>query len=287
MAHVKAERYAEAKPFLEKALAAQPSNAEAAFYLALSLEKTQDKAGAEATYKKALAADPALAEAAENLAALYLDDPPRPDEAIQLLTQSLAKTPGNVRLLTNLAYAYSLKGDFASASKQYETALAKGDDPGLRFRYGQMLLDAKQPDKAGEQLRKALAGTGDDPALLATLGRMLAFSRSFGDCVKAFDRAIRLKPGDPEWLVRRGTCRHELKDDAGAKSDYEAAVKADPKFAAGHYYLGVAYLAEGRRQSAYDELEKASKLGEGTPIGKTASDRLASLKDVAGGRKKK
>jgi Tfp pilus assembly protein PilF len=286
VAYAKSEHYAEAKPHLEKALAAQPTSTEAAFYLGLSAEKTSDKASAEAYYKKALAIDPGFAEAAENLGALYLDEPPRPDEAIQVLSSTLAKAPGAVHLMVNLAYAYSLKGDFANASKQYEAALAKGEDAGLRFRYGQLLVEAKQPEKAGEQLRKALAGTKDDAPTLATIGRLLAFSKSFGDCVKAFDRAIALKPGDPEWFVRRGTCRHELKDEPGAKADFEAAIKADPKFAAAHYYLGVSYLSEGRRQTAYDELEKAVKLGEGTPIAKVASERLDQLGDIAGARGK-
>jgi Tfp pilus assembly protein PilF len=285
IAYVKSERWAEAKPHLEKALAARPKSSEAAFYLALASEKTMDKAGAEAFYKRALAIDPAFAEAAENLSALYLDEPARPDDAIQVLDAALAKVPGAARLMTNLAYAYSLKGDTANAAKYYEAALAKGEDAALRFRYGQLLIEAKQPAKAAEQLRRALAGTGDDPALLATIGRLLAFSRSFGECVKAFDRAIALKPGEAEWLVRRGTCRHELSDEAGAKADFEAAIKADPKFAAAHYYLGVSYLAEGRRQTAYDEIEKAAKLGEGTPIAKTAADRLETLRDVAGARK--
>ncbi len=285
VAYAKSEHYAEAKPHLEKALIAQPRSREAAFYLALSLEKTMDKAGAESFYKKALGIDPGFAEAGENLAALYLDEPARPDDAIAVLTEVLAKAPGAVRLMTNLAYAYTLKGDFANASKQYEGALAKGEDAGLRLRYGQLLVESKQPEKAGEQLRRALAGTKDDPAALATIGRLLAFSKSFPECLKAFDRAIALKAGDPEWYARRGTCRHELKDEAGAKEDYEAAIKADPKFAAAHYYLGVSYLAEGRRQTAYDELEKAVKLGEGTPIAKTAGERLESLRDVAGSRK--
>ena len=286
IAYAKTEHYAEAKPHLEKALASQPRQSEAAFYLALANEKTMDKAAAEALYKRALAIEPGFAEAAENLAALYLDEPARPDEAIKVLTEALAKAPGAVRLMTNLAYAYTLKGELAAAAKQYEAALAKGEDASLRFRYGQLLIDAKQPEKAGEQLRKALAGTGDDAATLATLGRLLAFSKSFSDCVRAFDRAITLKPGDPEWFVRRGTCHHELKDEESAKADYEAAIKADPKFPAAHYYLGVSYLAEGRRQTAYDELEKAVKLGEGTPIAKVAGERLDALGDIAGSRGK-
>src|SRR5262249_47001381 len=155
-----------------------------------------------------------------------------------------------------------------NASKQYEAAIAKGDNAQLQFAYGELLLGAKQPDKAAEHLRKALDGAGDDTGMLVTLGRDLAYAKAFGDCVKAFDRALKSKE-EPEWLVRRGTCRHELKDEPGARTDYQAAMKADPKFAAAHYYMGLSLLEDKKQKDAITELETAAKLGGDTPIGKT------------------
>jgi tetratricopeptide (TPR) repeat protein len=141
-----------------------------------------------------------------------------------------------------------------------------------------MLVEAKQPEKAAEHLKSALAGTRDDAPMLATLGRMLAFTKAFRECVDAFDRAIKLKSTDPEWFVRRGTCRHELKDEGGAKADYQAAIKVNPDFAPAHYYLGLSLLAEKNRTAAIAELQTAAKLGGDSPIGKSAKERLASLK---------
>jgi Flp pilus assembly protein TadD len=286
IALIKNEKYAEARQQLEQAVTADPKNAEAAYYLGLAREKTKDRDGAEASYKAALAIDPAFVEASENLAAVYLDEPPRPDEAITVLKDALAKAPDNARLMQNLGYAYGLKGDVDGATKQYEAAIAKGDSIQLRFAYGSMLFEAKQHDRAVEQLKKALDGTADDAAMLATLGRMLGHSKAFGDCVKAFDRATKLRPKDPELLVRRGTCKHELKDEPGAKADYEAAIKVDPQFAAAHYYLGLSLLSAKQLQGAATSLERAQKLGEGTPIGKLAGEKLAELKG-GGGKKKK
>ena len=283
IAFVKNEKWDEAKPHFEKALEANPKNAEAAYYLGLCKEKLGDRPGAEAQYKSAIAIDPKFVEASENLAALYLDEPPRPDEAITLLKEALGRAPDNARLMQNLAYAYGLKGDVDAASKQYEAAIAKGDSVPLRFAYGSLLFEGKRFDKAAEQLRKALEGTGDDAPMLATLGRMLAHSKAFGDCVKAFDRAVKVKGSDPEFYVRRGTCRHELKDETGAKADYEAAIKVDPQFAAAHYYLGLSLLSAKQRQGAQSELEKAEKLGGDTPIGKLAKAKL----DEMNGLKKK
>src|SRR5262249_44591724 len=109
IAFIKNEKYDDAKQHLQKAIAQDPKNATAHAFLGIALEKTGDKAGAEASYKTALGLDPGLGDAAENLSALYLDDPARPDEAIAVLKPALQKSPDNTKLLVNLAYAYALK----------------------------------------------------------------------------------------------------------------------------------------------------------------------------------
>ena len=280
IAFVKNEKYADAKPHIEKAVAANPKSAEAVYYLAVVHEKTGNRPGAEENYKKALSLDPSFAEASQNLAALYLDDPPRPDEAIRLLKDALQKSPDNARLLQNLAYAHALKKDYDNAAKYYEAALAKGGESAIiRFALGSLLVEAKQPEKASPHLKKALDATGDDPAMLATIGRMLAYTKDFGECVRAFDRALKIKADDPELFVRRGTCRHELKDEVGAKSDYQSAIRVNKDYAPGHYYLGLSLLTDkNQKKSAVAELELAAKLGEGTPIGKAAQEKLGSFK---------
>ncbi|AUX42192.1 hypothetical protein SOCE26_036190 [Sorangium cellulosum] len=276
IAYIKNEKYEEAKQHLARAVAHEPGNAEAAYYHGLACEKTNDRAGAEASYKKALENDPKLEAASLNLAALYLDEPPRPDEAIAVLTKAIEHAPGRPALHQNLGYAYGLKRDVASASKHYEAAIKAEDTAATRFAYGAMLFEAKELDRAAAELKKALAQTGDDVATIATIGRMLGPAGAYADCVAAFDRAIKLKP-DAELYVRRGTCRHELKDEQGARADYEAAIKVDPRFAAAHYYLGLSFLAERRPQSALRALTEAEKLGGDSEIGKRARAKVKEL----------
>lgn len=285
IAYVKNEKFAEAKDHFKKAIAIKPTPT-AWTYLGVTEEKTGDRAAAEAAYKKALALDAGFAEAAQNLSALYLDDPPRPDEAIALLEPAVAKTKDNVRLLQNLGFAYGLKGDVDAAGKAYAAALAKGEDAQIRFAWGALLHEKKQPEKAAEQLKKAVDAVKDDAALLVSVGRLLGATKAFGDCVKAFDKAIAIKGTDPEWFVRRGTCKHELEDEGAAQKDYEAAIKVDPKFPAAHYYLGLSFLSQNKRLFAGRELEKAAVLGKGTPLGKIAKDKLDDLNKKANKRKK-
>lgn len=277
IAYIKNEKYADAKKHLEAALAEKPDHAEANYYLGLTLDQLGDKKAAEDHYKKALEADASMIEAATNLAALYLDEPARPDEAIEVLKKAIEKAPDDVNLQQNLGYAYGLKKDYANAGKAYEAALAKGENKDIRFAYGALLFEANDMPKAAEQLKKATETTTDPPTLV-TMGRMLGKAGAYADCVKAFDKALETKT-DPEWLVRRGTCKHELSDEPGARSDFEAAIKADPKFATAHYYLGMSLSLEKKsRAPALAALEQAAKLGEGTEIGTKAKEKLKELK---------
>ncbi|EYF00878.1 tetratricopeptide repeat protein [Chondromyces apiculatus] len=277
IAFIKSERYEDAKTHLQQALQKKPDSAEAAYYLGVASEKTGDRAGAEKAYQQALKSDPTLAEAALNLGAIYLEDPARPDEAIAVMTPALAKATEPARLHQNLAYAYGLKKDYEKAGKQYEAALGKGESADLYFAYGMMLVEAKQGEKAAAQLNKALGLAGSDVALVASIGRALGPAGAYGDCVKAFDRAIQLKPDAAELHVRRGTCRHELKDEPGARADYQAAIKADPSFAPAHYYLGMSWLGDKKTQEARAAFEQASKVGGETEIGKRAREKLKDL----------
>lgn len=276
VAFVKNEKYAEAKEHFYNAIAVKPS-AEAWTYVGVTAEKTGNRGAAEDAYKSALKLDPSFVEAAQNLSALYLDDPARPDDAIALLKVALEKSPGTPRLLQNLGFAYGLKGDVEGAGRAYEASVAKGEDAHVRFAYGTLLFEKKQPEKAAEQLKKALAAAQDDAPLLVSVGRLLGGTKAFGDCVTAFDRALKIKATDAEWFVRRGTCKHELKDEEGAEQDFKAAVKVDPTFAAARYYLGLSLLAQKKRLAAITELEKAGQLGGDGPIGKSARAKFDEL----------
>jgi tetratricopeptide (TPR) repeat protein len=277
VAYIKNSKFDEAKKHLEAALAEKPDHAEANFYMGVTSEMLGDAKAAEGFYKKALAADPGLVDASANLAALYLLDPPRPDDAIPLLTKALEKAPDDANLNQNLAIAYGFKKDYANAAKAYDKVLAKGENAQVRYQYGALMFEANDMAKAADQLKKATLGIKEGPELVK-IARMLGRAGAFPDCVKAFDAAIKTK-NDPDWLVRRGMCKHEANDEAGARADYEAATKQDPSFVAGYYYLGMSYSLEKKsRANAIAMLEKAAKLGEGTELGKKAKDKLNEVK---------
>ena len=282
IAFIKAGKFAEAMEQLKAALEADPERAEGSFYMALALEQTGgDRAEAERLYKQALVLDGTLVEAAGNLAALYLEEPPRLDEAVAVLQKGLKVDPENANLNASLGYALGRKGDADGASKAYELAIKKDPKPELSFAYGVMLAENKRAEQAGPHLLAASKAYQDDVATLATIARLLGPGKAYADCVRLLDRAIDLKPGHAELLVRRGVCKHELKKEKEASADFEAAIKADAKFQPAHYYLGLSLLEQGNGVRGKQSLKKAIELGKDTPIGKLAQEKLDATKPGA------
>lgn len=270
---IQAGKFADALPLLKKAVEQDPKCASCNFYLGVVLEETKSPKEAEAAYKRTLELAPGMTEAAQNLGAIYLGDPPRPDDAIAVLEPAVKAEPKNPRLLQNLGYAYALKKDIDKAEATYASALAVEDTIDMRLALGQLLFDNKRFDKATVHL-KAAADKSDDPAVLATVARMMGFMKGFDDCVKLLDKAISKKADSAELFVRRGTCKHELKDEVGASDDFKGALKVDPNFQAAHYYLGVSMLLQKKPNDAKAALKKAYELGKDTPVGKLAKERM-------------
>jgi tetratricopeptide (TPR) repeat protein len=276
---VEAGKFEEALPHCKAALAADPRSADAAYCLGLSIEQTKgDKKEVEKLYRQAIGIDPKRADAALNLAAIYLGDPPRPEEAIAVLDKALAYNKGDPAMLQNLGYAYSLTKNFDGAFRAYNKALEKEDSPQLRLALGELLFNAKKHSEALPHFLKAAEALNDDYASLATIARMIGYGGAHKECVRLLDRAITLKGDEPEFYVRRGGCKHELKQEVEAGKDFEAALKINNRFQPAHYYLGLSLLAQGKRAGAKDSLQRAWNLGKESPIGKQAKAKLDTLR---------
>ncbi|MFO0569559.1 MAG: tetratricopeptide repeat protein [Polyangiaceae bacterium] len=277
---IQAGDFAKAKEILTRAEAANPKDPQAAFYLGVALENTGDPKGARAKYEKALSLDGKLTEASVNLSALLLDAN-EGKAALDVVEAGLKAAPTHAMLLMNRALALEATGDAAGALAAYGKAVkAQPDNHELRYAWAELLAGAGKKDEALAELRK-VAGSGDEKLVVAS-ANVFGKLGAFADCVKVLDGAIQ-KKAQADLHTRRGVCRHELKDDAGAKSDYDAALKLDPKFAPAHYYLGMHLKTAGKLKEAQAALEKAIELSGGKGIGEAAKKELDELK--AGGGK--
>jgi tetratricopeptide (TPR) repeat protein len=281
---IKRQAYAEAVTHFDKVLEADPRHAQAEYYRALAREQLGERDGAIAGYEKALALDEGLVDAAINLGAMYLvEDPehgvvPQPDKAIAVLKKAAAKVDDDPGVYENLGFAYRLAKSFDQATKEYLKAIKLADEGRTRFALGDMLVEAKRCEEAAKHLGKAAKAMGDDFPTLVTIADLLGQCRAFAPCVETLDAAIKLKPSEPQWYVRRGLCRHGLKDEKNARADFQLALKKDPKFAAAHYYLGQSWRAEKKSFNARKAFEEAAKLDPNGPIGKKAKQALKAMK---------
>lgn len=274
---IQAEDFEKAKRLLTAARAQHPKDAQAAFLLGVASEKTGDAEAATALYREALALDPKHVDAAVYLSALLLD---AGDGAgcVSVVEQGLAADPKQRELTLNRALCLDAAGDAARAAPAYAAAIAVApDDPSLRLAYADALFRAGQTKNALAELDRIESG-GED--VLISVASLYGKFGEPAKCIAALEPAILGKPS-PALLVRRGLCRHELKDAKGERADYEAALKLDPKSASAHYYLGLFLRAAGKRAEAKAELEQAVAAAGDSALGKAARKALAEL----GGKK--
>ncbi len=271
---IKAQDFAKAKELLSAAHKEAPKDPQAAFYLGVALEGLSDGTGATAAYKDALALDPKLTEASVNLAALSLDAKDAAG-ALSVADAGLKSAPKQPDLLLNRALALEALGKKDESLKAYGAAVAAApDNIELRIAYAELLTAAKDDAKALEQLRAV--STTEDPKLLEKLSQKFGRLHAFADCIAVLDKAI--KSADSANLhVRRAVCRHDNKDDAGALSDYEAALKLDEKFAPAHYYLAKHVCPTDKKKAAL-HFKRAAELAGTDDIGKRAADGATKAK---------
>jgi tetratricopeptide (TPR) repeat protein len=263
-----------AKKVLASAVAKDPKDPQAVFYLGVAMDGLNDTPGAMTQYKKALQLDPKLVEAAVNLSGAQYE---QKDAAGALTTaeQGLKANPKSPELLVNRALSLEALGKKDEAMTAYGAAVkAKPDDAQLRITYAEYLAAAGKREEALTELRAVQ--NVEDPTLLAALGVRFGRLKAFPDCIAALDKAIKVKDS-ADLHTRRGVCRHDFGDDAGAQTDYDAAIKLDEKFAPAYYYLG-RHLEKKDKKKALEALDKAQKLDPSGPIGKQAKEAADDLK---------
>ncbi len=271
---IAAEDFAGAKEILLGAVAANPKDPQAMFYLGVAESGLGETDAAIGHLRTAVQLDPKLAEASLNLSALLLDQE-KYDEALDASEQGLAAAPNDTGLLQNKAMALLMTGKEADSAPLFGKVVEKKpDDEGLRFMYAQALLAAGSEDEAKGQL-DTLASS-KDVAVLASVADLFGRLKSWDGCVKALDGAIAQKSAG-ELFVKRGLCKHGKKDEDGAKADFEKAIELEPTSAQGHFYLGHNKRARGDKKGAKAAFSKAAELDPDGKMGKAAKAAAAQL----------
>lgn len=176
---------------------------------------------------------------------------------VDIWTDTVAKRPENTRARYNLGEAWAqVSLDYPTgspeavaaarnASEQFEAALALEPRAELIFALGQSLDRSGEPLAAEDLYTQSLS----------------KYPEVAGDL-----------------LVERGNLRARRQDWPDAKSDFFAAIRANPNDVEPHYYLGVLYQQLGNWNRAEAELAKAVAI---SPKYKDAAARVEVVRKLA------
>jgi tetratricopeptide (TPR) repeat protein len=146
----------------EAAVQKQPNSAPLRFTLATLYEGVGRRSDAIPHYEEAIKIDPNLAVAKNNLAYLMADDGKNLDRALDLAQEAKSQLPESGNVADTLGYVLLKKGipEAAIGYFQESESSFKAGDPDLgvvRVHLATAYEANKQPDKASEVLRRALA----------------------------------------------------------------------------------------------------------------------------------
>jgi tetratricopeptide (TPR) repeat protein len=122
-----------------------------------------------------------------------------------------------------LGIALANAGRFDEAVIALTAAIGKAPSLELYTMRGQAYLEARKFQMAIDDFRRALTLYGDNHFLHFAIGEAQGNLREFGDALKSFDAAIRLKR-TPEYLVARGKANYGLRRLDAARDDFADAL---------------------------------------------------------------
>jgi len=243
------QQFAAAVPLLEKCVAADQGNSKFHQWLgrALGLQAAQNGITSsvmsvrkvKAELEKAIELDPNNLEARQDLAIMYRALP-------GLLGGSNAKAAEQVAFIrrNDPALAAQIDGDFLASDKKYDAALAAYNEsaklnprPMIQVRISLVHQQKREWDKAFAALERALAMNANYPLALYQIGRTAALSGQQLDRGEKYLRTYIAMPMREELEnpslaaahFRLGTILEKKGDPAGARAEYETALKVDPK----------------------------------------------------------
>ena len=187
-------------------------------------------------YLNALALDSTLPQAGYNLARVYIESG-KIDEGMEELNRLLEEDPENGILMSTLAWAHFLQGEYEAAYEVYvgitkrtptdqnglynaavlawklekrtealqfyERLYAESGENEVLYRVTSILMDMERWSDAIDQLLIYLNQNPSDGDAYFDLGLAYAAEQLYGDALDAFDNAIELKSDDPSILFEK------------------------------------------------------------------------------------
>jgi tetratricopeptide (TPR) repeat protein len=243
--------YAEAHEAFERLAVAEPGNAEIHYYLGMLAERRADPAGAVTELELATSLAPTKslyflelggAYGAMSHQARLLDKLDWARKCLRALEKAVERDPDSIPARNGLISFYREAPPVAGGGidKAYEQAseIRKRDPIKGAVILAQLFISQHKYDEAFDTYETALTADPDNYQLLYLIGRAAADSGEHLDRgERAFRRCLQLPPGKDEqgyaavhW--RLGQIAEKRPDLAGARVEYESALREHPGFKA-------------------------------------------------------
>jgi len=215
----RASRMEASIPLLKTVVAAEPKNGDALINLGLALTQTQHAKDAVPLLQRAVALKPEDGTAHQNLAAAYVQLN-QLDDAVVELKAALKISPDAPQLHYNLGLAYKMQDDAAAAIPELETA-QKLNPQAWEPAYvlGLEYMQVARYDEAAPQLETALKLHPDNGEGWATLGSVYNKMNKLPEAVAALREAIRQLPdnSDPHLTLAAVLVKQSQPEEAAAE----------------------------------------------------------------------
>ena len=181
---------------------------------------------------------------------------------VDLLEDTVMKSPEKVRPLNLLALAYLKVARFGDAENLFKKALAA--DPDHAYEYfnnlGHLYIEANRLDFAEVVLRQAIEISPDFPTAYANLCGVFVASGKFEEALRDCKEAIRLQPAFPVAYNNLSSVYRKLGMREDAIKSAETAIAFNPDYAPPYNNLGLAYVELKRYDEALKQFTKAVRI---------------------------
>jgi tetratricopeptide (TPR) repeat protein len=225
---------------------------------ALLRQEMGDLAGAEADLDAALKLVPDHVEARLARAALRRRLG-RGAEADADLQEARARGAAVADGFHNEGVRLLAAGDLDAASRAFDLALQVDPAHGrAHLGRARILLQRRRFDEAAAAMDRAVAAYPEDPEAYYLRGNARLAAGRAVEAAEDFEKAAATAPGVASFLVARGLARHIVRRDfAGARQDFDDALRIDPDEFGGWYHRALLSKAQGDLEAAERDLLKA------------------------------
>lgn len=240
-----------------KAVALDPTYAEALFNLGNALVKSGELEEAVEAFREALHYKSAIVIAHVNMGNALIGLG-RIDEAEAAYREAIRQAPDLAPAYVNLGNIFSGRGRPEEAIATFRDALAV--DPELadaRYNLANTLLRLGETDEAIAELYRILETHPDHFPTHMKLGSALIRLERTVEGMAALREAVRVEPNNPMGYRNLGSGFAHLKRFDEAIEAFRQALAIAPDYAEAHYNLGTALAQQGDISAAIDELRLA------------------------------